>query len=88
MADLGYPPPEEERLEVGIHYTTRLFRREPGDLGGCQNLVVTIPHDGRRGGVVLAVEGDRWIVTLVGLMGERPPADLDGFVEYARTLGG
>ena len=48
--------------------------------------MVTIPHDGRRGGVVLAVEGDRWIVTLVGLMGERPPADLDGFVEYARTL--
>jgi 2-polyprenyl-6-methoxyphenol hydroxylase-like FAD-dependent oxidoreductase len=36
--------------------------------------------------VALAVEGDRWIVTLVGLMGERPPADLDGFVEYARTL--
>ena len=86
VADLGYPAPEEERLQVGIHYSTRLFRREPGDLGGCQNLVVTIPHDGRRGGVVLAVEGDRWIVTLVGLMGDRPPADLDGFVEYARTL--
>jgi hypothetical protein len=86
MADLGYSAPEEERLQVGIHYTTRLFRREPGDLGGCQNVVVTIPRDGRRGGVALAVEGERWIVTLVGLMGERPPADLDGFVEYARTL--
>ena len=48
--------------------------------------MVTIPQDGRRGGVVLAVEGDRWIVTLVGLTGERPPADLDGFIEYARTL--
>jgi 2-polyprenyl-6-methoxyphenol hydroxylase-like FAD-dependent oxidoreductase len=36
--------------------------------------------------VLLAVEGDRWLVTLVGLLGERPPADLDGFVEYARTL--
>lgn len=86
VADLGYPSPDEERLQVGIHYTTRLFRREPGDLDGCQNLVVTIPQDGRRGGVALAVEGDRWIVTLVGLMGERPSADLDGFVEYARTL--
>ena len=86
LADLGYPSPDEERLQVGIHYTTRLFRREPGDLEGCQNLVVTIPHDGRRGGVLLAVEGDRWLVTLVGLMGERPPADLAGFVEYARTL--
>jgi 2-polyprenyl-6-methoxyphenol hydroxylase-like FAD-dependent oxidoreductase len=86
VADLGYPSPEEERLQVGIHYTTRLFRRMPGDPEGCQNLVVTIPQDGRRGGVLLAVEGNRWIVTLVGLMGERPPADLDGFVEYARTL--
>jgi 2-polyprenyl-6-methoxyphenol hydroxylase-like FAD-dependent oxidoreductase len=86
VADLGYPPPEEERLQVGLHYTTRLFHRQPGDLGGCQNLVVTIPQDGSRGGVVLAVEGDRWIVTLIGLMGERPPADLDGFVEYARNL--
>jgi 2-polyprenyl-6-methoxyphenol hydroxylase-like FAD-dependent oxidoreductase len=86
MADLGYPSPDEERLQVGVHYTTRLFGREPGDLEGCQNLVVTIPSDGRRGGVLLAVEGDRWLVTLVGLLGERPPADLAGFVDYARTL--
>ena len=47
---------------------------------------MTIPQDGSRGGVVLAIEGDRWIVTLIGLTGERPPADLDGFIEYARTL--
>ena len=86
VADLGYPSPDEERLQVGVHYTTRLFRREPGHLQGCQNLVITIPPDGRRGGVLLAVEGDRWIVTLVGLLGERPPADLDGFVDYARSL--
>ena len=86
VADLGYPSPDEQRLDVGIHYTTRLFHRQPGDLEGCQNLVVTIPQDGSRGGVVLAVEGDRWIVTLIGLTGERPPADLDGFIEYARTL--
>jgi 2-polyprenyl-6-methoxyphenol hydroxylase-like FAD-dependent oxidoreductase len=86
LAELGYPSPDEERLEVGVRYTTRLFRREPGDLEGCQHVVVTIPKDGRRGGVLLAVEGDRWLVTLVGLLGERPPADLDGFVEYARTL--
>jgi 2-polyprenyl-6-methoxyphenol hydroxylase-like FAD-dependent oxidoreductase len=86
VSDLGYPSPDEERLQVGVHYTTRLFRRRPGDLEGCQHVVVAIPPDGRRGGVLLAVEGDRWIVTLVGLLGERPPADLDGFVGYARTL--
>jgi 2-polyprenyl-6-methoxyphenol hydroxylase-like FAD-dependent oxidoreductase len=47
---------------------------------------VTIPPGERRGGLLLAVEGDRWLVTLVGVLGERPPADLDGFVDYAGTL--
>jgi 2-polyprenyl-6-methoxyphenol hydroxylase-like FAD-dependent oxidoreductase len=86
VADLGYPSPDEERLQVGVHYTTRLFRREPGDLERCQAVVVTIPPGDRRGGALLAVEGDRWLVTLIGLLGERPPTDLDGFVEYTRTL--
>jgi 2-polyprenyl-6-methoxyphenol hydroxylase-like FAD-dependent oxidoreductase len=86
LADLGYPSPAEERLEVGVHYTTRLFRRQPGDADGVRHVVVAIPPDERRGGALLAVEGDRWLVTLVGLLGERPPTALEGFVEYARTL--
>jgi 2-polyprenyl-6-methoxyphenol hydroxylase-like FAD-dependent oxidoreductase len=86
LADLGYPSPDEERLQVGVHYTTRLFHQEPAKLGGPQAVVVTIPPGDRRGGALLAVEGDRWLVTLIGLMGERPPADLDGFLKYARTL--
>ena len=86
LADLGYPPPEEERLVVDVHYTTRLFRRDPTDLDGCGNVLVDIPPDGRRGGVALAVEDDRWLVTLMGMLGERPPADLTGFVDYAASL--
>jgi 2-polyprenyl-6-methoxyphenol hydroxylase-like FAD-dependent oxidoreductase len=86
VTDLGYVPPDQERLHVGVHYTTRLFRRQPEDLDGCRHVAVTIPPGERRGGLVLAVEGDRWLVTLVGVLGERPPADLDGFVHYAGTL--
>lgn len=86
LADLGYVAPGEDRLEVGVHYATRLFRRVPGDLDGCRHVTVAIPQGERRGGLLLAVEGDRWLVTLVGLLGERPPTDLDGFVNYARTL--
>lgn len=86
LGDLGYETPAEQRLRVGVHYGTRLFHRQPDDLDGCRHVVVTVPPDGRRGGLALAVEGDRWLVTLVGVLGERPPTDLDGFVEYARTL--
>ena len=80
------PVPDEERIHVGVHYTTRLFRRWPETSGDWRNVNADIPPGERRGAVALAVEGDRWIVTLVGILGERPPTDLDGFVEYARTL--
>ena len=86
LAGLGYSEPDEERLEIGVHYTTRLFRRDLGDLSGCRHVVVATPPGGRRGGLVLAVEGDRWLVTLVGSRGERAPTDLSGFVDYARSL--
>ncbi|MGY1711290.1 FAD-dependent oxidoreductase [Geodermatophilus sp. SYSU D00758] len=86
LAELGYPPPAEERLKVDVHYTTRLFRRSPGDLGGDRNVLVDVPPGERRGGVALAVEEGRWLVTLVGMLGERPPADLDGFTDYAASL--
>lgn len=86
LADLGYPPPDQERLKVGVHYTSRLFRARPEVLNGCRSVVVGIPPDGRRGGTAQAVEGDRWLVTLVGMLGERAPAELDGFVAYASGL--
>jgi hypothetical protein len=34
----------------------------------------------------LAQEGDRWLVTLAGRNGEQPPAGVEGFLEYARSL--
>jgi 2-polyprenyl-6-methoxyphenol hydroxylase-like FAD-dependent oxidoreductase len=86
LADAGIAPPDEDRFAVGVHYATRLFRRRPDDLDGCRHVVVGVPPDGRRGGFAVAVEGGRCLVTLVGVLGERPPTDLDGFVAYARTL--
>jgi 2-polyprenyl-6-methoxyphenol hydroxylase-like FAD-dependent oxidoreductase len=86
LAALGYPVPDEEQIHVGVHYTTRLFRPSPETSGDWRYVNADIPPGERRGAVALAVEGDRWIVTLVGILGERPPTELDGFVEYARTL--
>jgi 2-polyprenyl-6-methoxyphenol hydroxylase-like FAD-dependent oxidoreductase len=86
LAALGYPVPDKEQIQIGVHYSTRLFRRSPESSGTWRHVNADIPPGERRGAVALAVEGDRWIVTLVGILGERPPTDLDAFVEYARTL--
>lgn len=83
---MGYAPPEEERVEVGVRYTTRLFRRDPSDFGGDAAAVIPPTPRGKRGGVMLAQEGGRWTVTLIGYFGQGAPEDLDGFVAYAKSL--
>jgi 2-polyprenyl-6-methoxyphenol hydroxylase-like FAD-dependent oxidoreductase len=36
--------------------------------------------------VAVAVEDDRWLVTLVGILGERPPAALEEFIGHTGAL--
>jgi 2-polyprenyl-6-methoxyphenol hydroxylase-like FAD-dependent oxidoreductase len=86
LDSLGFPKPEEERVEVAIGYTTRLFRRRKDHLNGDWAAVIPPTPEGKRGGVMLAQEGDRWTVTLIGYFGNSAPSDLPGFIEYAKTL--
>src|SRR5690242_6920475 len=41
LESIGYRKPAEERVEVGLSYTTRFFRRLPEDLNG--DLAIIIP---------------------------------------------
>jgi 2-polyprenyl-6-methoxyphenol hydroxylase-like FAD-dependent oxidoreductase len=86
LAALGYEPPEEDTVEVGIGYATRFYRRSPNDLGGDFIVNVAAVPPNRRMGIALAVEGDRWIVTLAGLLGDHPPLDDAGFLAFAAGL--
>lgn len=81
----GLRAPREDRVDVDLGYATRTYRRCPTDLDGDLNaLVSTIPRS--RGGGAMAVEGDRWLVTLAGLLGDHPPLDDAGFRAFAATL--
>jgi len=67
---IGYPKPVEERVEVALAYTTRFFRRHRSQLNGDVVVIVPPTPQGKRGGVMLAQEGDRWTVTLIGHFGQ------------------
>ena len=86
LEELGYPRPAEERVEVGLSYTTCCFRRHPEDLNGDLAVIIPPTPSGKRGGVMLAQEGGRWTVTLISHFGPSAPADLDGFIEFAQGL--
>ena len=86
IKSLGFEQPREEKVNVQLFYTTRIFRRESRHMNGEAFVSIPSTPEGKRGGVVLAQEGDEWIVTLTGNFGHQAPEDLDGFIEYAATL--
>ena len=84
---LGYSRPTEETIRVKVVYVTRNYRREPRHFdGGTGVSVGAVPPRLPRGGAVVPLEGDRWMVTLAGALGEEPPVDPDGFAAFAATL--
>lgn len=87
LESIGQPPPEETVIGVDICYATAVFAI-PGDAPSAWKAVMTFdpPAQGGLGGILLPLEGNRWIVTLVGRHGDKPPSDPDGFLAYARQL--
>ncbi len=86
LAGLGYEPAVEEQVGVGVTYVTRMYRREPHQLGGLLGALTNATPDLPRGGIVAAQEDDRFAVALCGMLGEEPPTDDAGLAAFANSL--
>ncbi|MFD8201478.1 NAD(P)/FAD-dependent oxidoreductase [Streptomyces sp. NPDC059701] len=89
LVDLGLPRVTEREVDAGLTYATRVYRAPGSTADGAFPLinVQANPADPPgRGGVILPVEGDRWIVTLGGTRGGEPGPDPDAFVPFALSL--
>lgn len=87
LESLGYERPEEEEITVKVSYTTRIYVRRPQALPGATFSVIQAEApDCPRYGVLLPLEGERWMVTLGGMLGVEAPTDEAGFVAFAKTL--
>lgn len=82
---LGYERASESKVRIDVNYVTRLYERQRASSAQA-HLLVNTPPAGKRAGVAFAVEGDRWVVTLAGFVGEQPPDDDASFLAYARSL--
>ncbi len=86
LRELGAAEPPQERIAGDLGYATRHYRLDPTVLGGdWGTLQAPTPHC-PRGGALARIEGDRWIVTLFGLLGDHPSTDPVGFEDFAASL--
>jgi 2-polyprenyl-6-methoxyphenol hydroxylase-like FAD-dependent oxidoreductase len=86
LESLGYAPPAEDKIEIGIGYTTRTYRRRPGDLDGKLAVVIAGSGPNWRNGVVLYQTEDTWIVSVGGFFGDHAADDDMLFAAYAGSL--
>ena len=84
---LGLPTPQESTVDGRLGYATRVFE-VPADLDVSWKGVYVQPAapEVTRGGIMFPVEGNRWVLTLIGAAGDHAPTDEAGFVEFANSL--
>src|SRR5258706_9698778 len=86
LFELGFPTPPEDRIGIDLAYLSRRFTAPP-EIFGEDVVVVTARFPGqRRSSVMQRLEDGTVLVTLAGVVGERPPADLADATAYAQTL--
>ena len=83
---LGYPRPPAAQVRVGLGYATRIYRLPPDALGGDLAVLQAATPRHPRAGALQLLEGDRGMVTLAGILGDHPPTDPGGFLDFARSL--
>jgi 2-polyprenyl-6-methoxyphenol hydroxylase-like FAD-dependent oxidoreductase len=86
LQGLGYPRPETEQVRIGLGYATRTYRLPPDALDGDLAILHGATPEHPRAGALQVLEGDRWMLTLAGILGDHPPTDPDGFLAFARSL--
>ena len=87
LQSIGRPLPEETTIGVDLGYATSIFFI-PDDAPTDWKGVMTFGQapQNSRGGLMLPLEGKRWMVTIGGRHGDVPPGDEEGFLTYAKAL--
>jgi 2-polyprenyl-6-methoxyphenol hydroxylase-like FAD-dependent oxidoreductase len=87
LAALGFTPPRETVISAKPGYATRIYQRPDYMPPDAKLLYIqTAPPHNTRGGIAIPMEGNCWHVTMMGMNGDYPPTDEQGFIEFARSL--
>jgi hypothetical protein len=87
LAELGYPRVAEDVVRANLVYVSREYRRVPGAQPFTGVIHSHYPANPVGSGS-LAMDGNRWLVTMLGVDDDFPPARPGDFEEFATRLAG
>lgn len=79
----GFPSPVTDEVHIDMAYCSTYVERPPA----VRRAYYALPEPPRtRGSLIHPVEGDRWVMTLIGMHGDHPPTDPEGYARFAESL--
>ena len=82
---LGFERPAESAVRIDVGYSTCTFR-VPSMPRDWKMLYVVAQPPAKRGGLILPMEDNRWMCTVVGSHNDHPPTDFAGYLAFAKSL--
>ncbi|MEU3764774.1 FAD-dependent monooxygenase [Amycolatopsis keratiniphila] len=86
LEELDFERPSEERVKIGLAYTTRMFRKRPEMFDGWQSINPVASPEHPRGAFFGQVNENECILSLTGILGDHPPTDAGGYLDYVKSL--
>lgn len=88
LEELGYSRPDEDKVKVDLAYTTRHYKVSRDPFGSDIAIIAAATPSHPRGAFYYRLPGDGNLVelSLTGVLGDHPPSDPDGFLDYVRSL--
>jgi 2-polyprenyl-6-methoxyphenol hydroxylase-like FAD-dependent oxidoreductase len=86
LRDLGFEAAAEERVRIDVGYTSCTYRVRPEVAAGRAVVLVGVAAPNTRCGIGMAIEGDRWMVSIGGYLGDYAPLDPNGLLVFARGM--
>ncbi len=87
VAEHGYSPPRVSEVEIDLGYASRLYRIPRSRTRDWDVMAIyPKPPHSTKAAVIFPVEGDRWIVTAGGSVGDHPAGDEAGFMAFLDAL--
>ncbi|RLK09661.1 2-polyprenyl-6-methoxyphenol hydroxylase-like FAD-dependent oxidoreductase [Micromonospora sp. M71_S20] len=88
LEELGYSRPTEDKVAVNLAYTTRHFRVPRDPFGSDIAVIAAATPSHPRGAFYYRLPGDdgRVELSLTGVLGDHPPTDPEGFLDFVRSL--
>ena len=86
LVQRGYDPVQQFALNIGISYTSAIFRAPADAAGGFKSVAVLPEPPAKRGGFVAMLQDGAWIVSLHTRFEKELPKTYDEMLAFAETI--